>query len=151
MSNRPYLLNKLHSNKIRKMEHHYILYIFPLQAAISSASTTQPIMVVAMRRRKWTSTSVYPARDISSLQRHPLVMKVFIQKNTGLPSSAPVERLFSVWGQILTPRRNKLSDEHFEMLLLLRVNKHLVWNCWHHDTDTHRPTVWYVQLLHWKY
>jgi len=67
-----------------------------------------------------------PAHDISSLQRHPLVMKVFIQKNTGLPSSAPVERLFSVGGQILTPRRNKLSDEHFEMLLLLRVNKHLV-------------------------
>ena len=64
--------------------------------------------------------------DISSLQRHPLVMKVFIQKNTGLPSSASVERLFSVGGQILTPRRNKLSDEHFEMLLLLRVNKHLV-------------------------
>ena len=31
-----------------------------------------------------------PAHDISSLQRHPLVMKVFNQKNTGLLSSAPV-------------------------------------------------------------
>jgi len=50
--------DKLHSNKIRKMEHHYILYIFPLQASVSSASTTQSIMVMAMRSRKWTSTSV---------------------------------------------------------------------------------------------
>ena len=64
-----------------------------------------------------------PAHDISSLQHHPTVNQVFVQNNASLTSSAQVETLFSMGGQILTPRRNKLTDEHFEMLLLFRVNK----------------------------
>jgi len=56
---------------------------------------------------------------VSNFHRHPVVKKVFVQKNTSLPSRAPVERLFSTGGQILTPRRNDLTDEHFEMLLRL--------------------------------
>ena len=44
--------------------------------------------------------------DIDSLHRFPLVKKVFVTKNTALPSSAPVVQLFSIRGQILTPRRN---------------------------------------------
>ena len=66
-----------------------------------------------------------PAHDISSLQRRPLVKNVFIQKNTSLLSSTPAERLFSIGGQILTPRRNSLTDDHFEMLLMLRVKKNV--------------------------
>jgi len=62
---------------------------------------------------------------IDSLHRFPLVKKVFAAKNIALPSSAPVERLFSIGGQILIPRRNRLCDEHFEELLMLRANKQL--------------------------
>ena len=51
--------------------------------------------------------------------------KVFVAKNTALPSSAFVEWLFGIGGQILTPRRNGLSDKHFEELLMLRANRHL--------------------------
>ena len=65
------------------------------------------------------------SRDIDTLHRFPLVKKVFVAKNIALPSSAPVERLFSIGGQILTPRKNGLSDEHFEELLMLRANRYL--------------------------
>ena len=44
------------------------------------------------------------------------------QYNTTLPSSAAVERLFSLDKDILKPKRCGLSDEHFEMLAFLKGN-----------------------------
>jgi len=55
------------------------------------------------------------------LYRYPVIQKLFLQFNTALPSSAPVERLFIVL-QILTPGRNRLTPAHFEHQLL-RANK----------------------------
>lgn len=67
-------------------------------------------------------------RNIDSLNQFPIVKKIFLKYNTSLPSSAPVERLLSTGGQILTPRRNRLTDENFEMFLFLKNNESVFFN-----------------------
>ena len=61
-------------------------------------------------------------KALSLLDRYPLVHSMFWKFNVGLPSSAAVERLFSVGGMICTAKRNRLSPQLFEKLLLERVN-----------------------------
>ena len=63
------------------------------------------------------------AKTIESLHQYPIVKRFFLLHNTALPSSAPVERLFSLGGLVLISRRNRLTDDRFEKLLLMRYNK----------------------------
>ena len=51
---------------------------------------------------------------------------LFIKYNTGIPSSAAVERLFSTAGDVLRPKRACLSEDNFEHLVFLKGNLHLL-------------------------
>ncbi|XP_061446595.1 uncharacterized protein LOC133367011 isoform X2 [Rhineura floridana] len=67
-----------------------------------------------------------PSREVSSLHGFPRVLQCFLQHNTGMPSSAAVERLFSTGGNIMTVKRHSLSDMLFEHLVLLRHNRNIL-------------------------
>ena len=62
------------------------------------------------------------SKKMDSLNKFLHLEELLLPFNTGIPSSAAVERLFSAGGQVSTPR---LSDDHFEMILLLKLNKAL--------------------------
>ena len=97
--------------------------------------TTATMMTSVLHRPSVTSNNVYNIKikmmnylsDVDStfaiFSSYELIKKVFIRYNTTLPSSAPVERLFSSAGLIETHRRNSLTDSIFEKLLLLKMNK----------------------------
>jgi len=61
-------------------------------------------------------------RDLNMLNKHPAVKSVFLRFNSTIPSSAAVERLFIAGAIILSKRRNRLNDDTFEKLLLLKLN-----------------------------
>ncbi len=63
---------------------------------------------------------------IQLLHKFPFVKKGFIKFNTTLPSSGPVERMFNYAGMILSPKRRLLSDDLFESVLLLKLNKYVI-------------------------
>ncbi|XP_061471505.1 uncharacterized protein LOC133379722 [Rhineura floridana] len=67
-----------------------------------------------------------PSRKVSSLHGFPRVLRCFLQHNTGMPSSAAVERLFSTGGNVMTVKRHSLSDMLFEHLVLLRRNRNIL-------------------------
>lgn len=65
------------------------------------------------------------SKEMQSILAYPTILDTFVYFNVGLPSSAPVERVFSAAGDVLIPKRQRLGDHVFEQLLLLKCNKNL--------------------------
>lgn len=63
--------------------------------------------------------------DMGNLHNFPRILKIFLKTNTATPSSAPVERQFSIGSLILTPKMNCFTDQCFERLLLLWYNHYV--------------------------
>lgn len=60
--------------------------------------------------------------DLKILNSLPMMKQMFVKFNTSLPSSASVERLFSVAGDICTKKRSRITDQNFENTLLYKIN-----------------------------
>ncbi|CAN9505897.1 unnamed protein product [Ophioblennius macclurei] len=64
-------------------------------------------------------------KSLECLRDFPRVKQLFLKYNTTLPSTAPVQRLFSQKGNLVTSQRNFLTDDYFERIQLLRYNSAL--------------------------
>ncbi|WP_316206604.1 hypothetical protein, partial [Escherichia coli] len=60
--------------------------------------------------------------SLESLNNLPVVKSLFLKFNTTLPSSAPVERLFSNATLMNMPKFNRLFDIEFEKRVLYKAN-----------------------------
>ena len=72
----------------------------------------------ALDERKGGAKGITPER-FSSVHNEAR-LQVFKKYNTAIPSSAAVERVFSISSDILRPKRASLTSGNFEKLVLLR-------------------------------
>ena len=87
-------------------------------------------LFVDKRSRKRSATKIAasflgetPTKNILAIfATHEKLKLLFVKCNTALPSSAAVKRFFSTGKYVLRPKRARLSDEHFNMLVFLKNN-----------------------------
>ena len=60
-----------------------------------------------------------------AFRKEPALQQVFMKFNTGVPSSASVERMFSMGKDVLRAKRATLSDANLKRLVFVKGNRHL--------------------------
>lgn len=76
--------------------------------------------------KNWLNAGSKEALTDAAFMGEQVFIDLFIKYNTAIPSSAAVERLFSIGKDILTAKRAKLSDANFEKLMFMKGNQHHV-------------------------
>ena len=61
------------------------------------------------------------AKTLECLSRYPKIKQLFLKYNVTIPSSAPVERLFSVGSLVRSSRRNIITDVIFKNSYLCNI------------------------------
>jgi hypothetical protein len=75
---------------------------------------------------KWLKIHPKDTLCDATFLNEPVLTRLFVKFNTAIPSSAAVERFFSMGKDILRDKRASLSDKNFEMLMFLKGNMHLM-------------------------
>jgi hypothetical protein len=82
----------------------------------------------------WTQLDVHDdvplSPDMFPMEHREIWVDLFIRYNTPVPSSAAVERLFSMGSDILRPKRSSLTAKNFEKLVFLKGNMNLLKGWW---------------------
>uniref|UniRef100_A0A8C5FPP2 BED-type domain-containing protein n=1 Tax=Gadus morhua TaxID=8049 RepID=A0A8C5FPP2_GADMO len=95
---------------------------FLLTTECRSLPTEEPAALMPDAPQPAITSYLNSAPVMESLHQFPRIKRIALRYNAPTPSSAPVERLFSLGSLVLTPKRNRLGDGRFQRLLLLRYN-----------------------------
>ncbi|KAG0727318.1 hypothetical protein GWK47_034902 [Chionoecetes opilio] len=88
----------------------------------------------------WTQLDVQDnvplSPDMFPMEHRQIWVDLLIRYNTPVPSSAAVERLFSMDSDVMRPKRSSLTAKNFEKLVFLKGNMNLLKGRWElEDSD----------------
>ncbi|KAG0729543.1 hypothetical protein GWK47_030093 [Chionoecetes opilio] len=88
----------------------------------------------------WTQLDVQDnvplSPDMFPMEHRQIWVDLFIRYNTPVPSSAAIERLFSMGSDIMRPKRSSLTAKNLEKLMFLKGNMNLLKGRWElEDSD----------------
>ena len=72
--------------------------------------------------KQWLEARVTDSVEDTAFNSEKALIELFVRNNTAMPSSAAVERLFSLWKDINRAKLSSLSDESFNILMFTNWN-----------------------------